>query len=212
MKVKLFGRKTLLVSGTTLVFISLILSGLVFYPVISAEIQYKASLLLRNKLKLNQPVTGRVLGARAEKGEKTFDIVIPKLYISSSVTPNIDPFNKEEYLNALKEGVAHAKGSTLPGEEGNVFIFAHSTDSPLNISRYNAVFYLVNKLEKGDEVDLFFGDKKFQYKITDIKIVSADAVEYLQKKGNEKTLTLMTCWPPGTTLKRLLIIGKQVIG
>lgn len=181
---------------------SLIISGLIFYPVISAEIQYK--------LKLNQPVTPKVLGASAQNGERIFDIVIPKLYISSPVLPNVNPFNKEEYLNALKEGVAHAKGSALPGEEGNVFIFAHSTDSPLNVSRYNAVFYLVNKLEKGDMVDLYYSDKKYQYKITDIKIVSADAVEYFKNKTREKTLTLMTCWPPGTTLKRLLIIGRQI--
>lgn len=199
---KIFGRKFYLISGTTLVFMSLIISGLIFYPVISAEIQYK--------LKLNQPVTPKVLGASAQNGERIFDIVIPKLYISSPVLPNVNPFNKEEYLNALKEGVAHAKGSALPGEEGNVFIFAHSTDSPLNVSRYNAVFYLVNKLEKGDMVDLYYSDKKYQYKITDIKIVSADAVEYFKNKTREKTLTLMTCWPPGTTLKRLLIIGRQI--
>lgn len=181
-----------------MVFISLIVSGLIFYPVISVEIQYK--------LGMHRPLIKPI----AKADEQTFDIVIPKLYISSLVVPNINPYKKEDYLKALSEGVAHAKGSALPGEDGNVFLFAHSTDSPLNISRYNAVFYLVNKLVKDDEIDLYYFDKEYKYKITDIKIVESKAVEYLQNKTRGKTLTLMTCWPPGTTLKRLLITGKEI--
>ena len=52
-------------------------------------------------------------------------------------------FNKNEFLPVLRKGIAHAKGTALPNEtNGNVYLFAHSTDSLLNVGRYNAVFTL----------------------------------------------------------------------
>lgn len=189
--------------GLGLIFISLVILGSIFYPVIFEEAKYF--------LKQRHLFSRLYIDESTISKSQEFKIVIPKVDINSKVIPNVNPYNKEEYLKALKEGVALAKDTAFPNEEGNAFIFAHSTDSPLNVTKYNATFYLINKLEADDEIFLFYQGKKYKYVVTETKIVDTNQVEYLKDKTKKQTLTLMTCWPPGTTLQRLLVIGKLVI-
>lgn len=138
-----------------------------------------------------------------------FSLIIPNIGINEKVFANVDPGNPKEYLNILQKGIAHAKGTAFPGENGTVYIFAHSVDNFWNVGRYNAVFYLLNKLENENNITIFFNDKRFDYKVTDKKIVDANDVQYLNpsfEKGEK--LILQTCWPPGTTWKRLLIFAE----
>ena len=139
-----------------------------------------------------------------------FGIVIPKIAANSAIVPNVDAGNKDEYLEALKHGVAQARGTAYPGEGGHIYLFAHSTDYVWNVGTYNAVFYLLYKLELGDEVVLFFKGQKFVYKVTGKEIIDPQDVNYLTRKTDKEFLTLQTCWPPGTTLKRQLIFAERV--
>lgn len=140
-----------------------------------------------------------------------FSVVIPKIAANARVVANIDPGDYVSYMQALKVGVAHAAGTGLPGVTAgnrNVYLFAHSTDLWSNVGRYNAIFYLLKELEKGDEIDVFFEGKRFIYLVDEKKVVEPDEVDYLTTPKDEEQLTLQTCWPPGTTLKRLLVFAK----
>lgn len=136
-----------------------------------------------------------------------FSIVIPKVGANVRVIANVNPANQKEYSEALKHGVAHASNTKLPGEGGHVFLFAHSTDYWWNVGTYNAVFYLLYKLEKGDEVDIFYKRHRFTYRVIGNEVVKPSQVEYLTRKSNKEFLTLQTCWPPGTTLERLVVFA-----
>ncbi len=140
---------------------------------------------------------------------KKFSIFIPKLETTAEVFANIDPANPEIYQEVLKQGVAHAAGSGLPGSSKPVYLFAHSTNAEWNVVRQNAIFFLLNKLETGDEVHLAFENRPYTYQVFDKKIVEADDISYLTdyNPGREE-LVLQTCWPPGTILKRLIVFGK----
>ncbi len=129
---------------------------------------------------------------------------------NANILPDIDPSNRKEYLDALKKGVAHTRGTAYPGEDGHIFLFAHSTDNFWNVSNFNAVFYLLYKLEKGDEVNVYFKGKRYKYAVEDKKVVFPTDIEYLTRKTDSEFLTLQTCWPPGTTLQRLLVFAKPV--
>lgn len=137
-----------------------------------------------------------------------FSIVIPKIKINANVVKNVDPFDSRIYQKALTQGVAHAKGSGLPGFPGNVFIFAHSAINWYQASQYNSIFYLINKLEPGDEIFIYYKGSKYRYSVTEKKIVDADEINYLSNNLNTSSLTLMTCWPPGTNSKRLIILAN----
>jgi sortase A len=137
-----------------------------------------------------------------------FSIVIPKISATSNVIANVDASDPDEYQDALKKGVAHAKGTYFPGQNGNIFLFSHSTDSPLNFARYNAIFYLLKKLEEGDEIIVYFADKRYDYEVVDKLTTDISDTSWLSPKAGEERLILMTCDPPGTTWHRLLVVAK----
>lgn len=142
--------------------------------------------------------------------DPSFSIVIPKIGANARVLSNIDASDEKTYLTALKNGVAHTLGTAFPGEGGHIFLFAHSTDYFWNVGTYNAVFYLLNKLEAGDEINLFYRNQRIAYRMVGKRIVEPSQVEYLTRKTNKEFLTLQTCWPAGTTLKRLLVFAQRV--
>lgn len=185
----------LLLAGILLVTSGLTLFLLIFFPVVREE----ASYLVRSKaISEIQPVN------------RDFSIVIPKIQANAPVISNINPYDASEYQMALTRGVAHASGTAYPGHAGNSFIFAHSSSDWYTANRYNSVFYLLHKLEKEDTIDIYYKGKKYTYEVLNKMLVSPNDISYLSPNINEgrSTLTLMTCWPPGTTLKRLLITAQ----
>jgi LPXTG-site transpeptidase (sortase) family protein len=158
------------------------------------------------------PLEDSSLGAVIEEAssygvDSGFSIVIPRIQAKSNIVANVDPFNREEYKAALKLGVAHAKTTALPGEGGTTYLFAHSTDTAVNVARYNAVFYELNKLEPNDEIIVFYNNQKFVYAVSTKHIIPADDSSWLNSNTSER-LILQTCYPPGTALKRLLVIAE----
>lgn len=137
-----------------------------------------------------------------------FSVVIPKIDAKANIIANVDAGEPNEYLDALKKGVAHAKGTYFPGQSGTIFLFSHSTDSPLNFARYNAVFYLLKKLEKKDTIIVFFADKRYVYEVSEKVITKPSDTSWLNPKLGIEELVLMTCDPPGTNWNRLLIVAK----
>ena len=113
------------------------------------------------------------------------------------------------YQKILTKGVAATAGSPIPGEEGNIFIFAHSGVDFYEAQRYNAVFYLLNKLEKDDDIYLFYEGRKIRYSVIDSKTIEADEVSYYDGIPGKNTVTLMTCWPAGTNFKRYIVIAEE---
>lgn len=140
-----------------------------------------------------------------------FSIVVPKIGANAPILANVDAANEAEYLEALKHGVAHTKGTAFPGEGGHIFFFAHSTDYIWNVGTYNAVFYLLYKLEIGDEVNIFYKGQRYTYRVREKKIVNPDEVEYITRKTDKEFITMQTCWPPGTTLQRQLVFAERVV-
>lgn len=134
-------------------------------------------------------------------------ITIPKINAQASIILDVDPMNEVEYRKSLESGVAHAKGTSLPGQSGKIFLFAHSSDNPLNITRINTIFLKLDELKIGDEILLQKDGQKFKYLVSDKKVVWPSEIKYLQPDSTPQ-LILQTCTPIGTSLKRLLIFAK----
>lgn len=141
--------------------------------------------------------------------DRQFSVIIPKIAANARIIPNVDPGNYDAYMIALQAGVAHAAGSVFPGMDGNIYLFAHSTDYFWNVGRYNAVFYLLKEVNAGDEIDIFYGGRRYIYTVEDKRIANPDDVFLVTNNiGGGHRLTLQTCWPPGTTIKRLIVTAK----
>ncbi len=194
----------LITAGLILLAASLLLFSAIFQPVILAELSYIFNRPdPRAKVALKKLDTKTIVPV-----DKQFGIVIPRIRANARIVANVNPFDEHAYQIALTKGVAHARGTVYPGHIGNIFLFSHSSVNFYEANRYNSVFYLLNKLQKNDPVYLFYQGAEFKYKVVETKIVEANQVQYLSSISNDKTLTLMTCWPPSTTLKRLVVIAK----
>ncbi|OGV96153.1 hypothetical protein A2W24_05310 [Microgenomates group bacterium RBG_16_45_19] len=147
-------------------------------------------------------------GQLANRGE--IGLVIPKIFIKEMVVEQVNPADKPAYMKALQVGVAHALGTALPGEPGLGYYFAHSSGMSVLAPQKKAAFYLLGKLTAGDRVYLYRGDQVYSYQVTDVRVVNADDLSFLREGGTEEQIVLQTCWPIGTSLKRLLVFGERV--
>ncbi|TXH00552.1 MAG: sortase [Candidatus Moraniibacteriota bacterium] len=204
--------------GTWCIRVSLVFLLVLLAPVVWEESRYYVMQLLRTTadiptlFSLDAPKTKvSELQSIDPPVDTDFRIRIPKINADSHVVADVDWQDSRVYQRALTKGVAHARGSALPGQTGNVFLFAHAGANPFEALRYNAVFYLIDKLEAEDRIDLWYQGKHWVYQVTNTKIVRADEVSYLNGDSTKPTLTLMTCWPAGTTWKRLIVLAEPVI-
>ncbi len=139
--------------------------------------------------------------------DTNFALVIPTIGLNAKIFAEVDLANEEEYNKILTQGVAHALGSALPGQKGTIYLFAHSADLSFNYSEINALFYLLNKLKVGDEVNIFYNGWRYLYQVTEKNVVSPTSTGFLNNTGEER-LVLQTCWPPGTRWQRLVLLAK----
>ncbi|MDO8570159.1 MAG: sortase [Candidatus Daviesbacteria bacterium] len=215
--------------------IGLVTLLLILEPVVNEEAKYQLNQLFGVKHTLPQVITSNNNDAslasqtspgKAKSGfgdleasgdiivpkDTDFGIVIEKLNANAKVVPNVDPTNERDYSQALGKGVAHAKGTVFPGQKGNIYLFSHSVDAPWNIVRFNAIFYLLGKLEKGDRIIMFYQGRRYDYIVFDKAIVSPSDTHFLTDSYDESVLTLQTCDPPGTLLNRLVVRARLVGG
>lgn len=207
----------------------LIIAGLLaiafqFGPVISAEASYRYDQAFGIKHQI-APTIITSQGLQSEEGvgleslsrssEKLiqplstdYGMVIEKINANAKVLAGVDPGNEAEYVKALAQGVAEAKGSTKPGEAGNLFIFSHSADAPWNIIRFNAIFYLLRELNPGDRVIIFYAGRRYDYLVFDKTVTDPGDVSFLNNRYDAPVLTLQTCDPPGTLLRRLIVRAR----
>jgi len=146
------------------------------------------------------------LASVEEIPDPLFSLVIPKIGVRSKVIKNVDAGSERQYLSALREGVAHARGTAFPGGEGGVYLFAHSS-VPLYRPVKEAVFARLSELEKDDQVMVYFNGIKYLYLVSRKEILEAGDLGYFFQ---EDGLVLQTCWPPGTSLKQLIILARPV--
>lgn len=205
MNAERIGKYSVRIGSGALLF-GMTLAFFVFFPVLREEARYA----LRDRSAAEPTVA--LSAAEGESGvvvpvDADFGIVIPKIGANAPVVADVDPLDADAYRAALSLGIAHARGTEYPGEPGNTFLFAHSSEDFLTRGRYDAVFYLLGKLERGDRFTVAYKGKLYAYRVFDRKILPSSASEYLNADSAESTVTLMTCWPPGTDAKRLFVFG-----
>ncbi len=139
----------------------------------------------------------------------SYVLTIEQIGVRAPIILNVDGTNKKAYLQAIEDGVAHYKGTATPGQLGNSFIFGHSSYFKDKPGRYKEIFSRLDKVKKGDLVEIRHQQEKMTYKVSEGRIVKADDLSVLEPTDQE-TLTIMTCWPPGTIDKRYVVRAERV--
>ena len=143
----------------------------------------------------------------ANFSEQSDSISIPKLGTNA---PIVSPAGEtQKQLNeALNKGVVLYPGSKLPGQNGEVFLTGHSSTYIWNKTPYGRIFALLDKLEAGDIVTIYYQNRQYDYRINSKQVLTPSQTTI--SETNQPTLTLMTCWPIGTSLKRLVVRGELI--
>lgn len=145
---------------------------------------------------------------------KNMYITISEIGIDNiRITPNVESSNEEVYDKFLKHGLAHFKGTPLPGDGGNSFIYGHSAVITFFNKHSNLPETIFTKLENidiGDIVKIAKGEEDLRYVVRNKKIVPADDFSILQTQGDKETVTMMTCWPLGAGIKRLVVVAERI--
>jgi LPXTG-site transpeptidase (sortase) family protein len=133
-----------------------------------------------------------------------FELSIPRLKIENAIVET------NSLALSPDKTLGHYRGSALPGDTGNAFIYGHSVLPWFyNPKNYKTIFSTLDELQIGDPILIKYQDKILTYKV-EIKEVQPTVgvdplAEYKPKYLNDSTITLMTCWPAGTKAKRYLV-------
>jgi len=202
-------------TGILLLLVGLIILFFTYQPFLSSYFDYRFSPKPPKEIKVEITENEQNITEKIDKDTEIvfvnsdFGIYIPKIKANAKVIKDVDINNYEEYRNALVYGVAHAKGSALPDEHGNVFLFAHSTVNFYERRKYNVYFYLLGELQKDDLIYVSYKGKIYKYKVVEFKVVKPEEIKYLGKYMEQDTLTLMTCWPVGSNTRRGIVTAVR---
>lgn len=131
--------------------------------------------------------------------EYTLDI--PKLNIDGAVVK----VGGDDLLN----GLIHYLPEYVPGINGTVNIFGHSTSPALaRDGDYKSIFTYLPTLEAGDVFYITVDGIKYTYEIYDRVVIRPDQISALEPKYDNSYVNLFTCVPLGTYQKRLQVKAK----
>ncbi|MEO7363989.1 MAG: class E sortase [Candidatus Saccharimonadales bacterium] len=142
---------------------------------------------------------------------KTPEVIIPKINVEIPVIYDATSTVEADIQNNLEDGVVHYPTTAAPGQNGNVALFGHSSNNILNPGKYKFAFVLLHTIVPGDTFYLTYNSKVYVYKVISKTVVDPSEVGVLGPvPGQTATATLITCDPPGTSLKRLVVVGQQI--
>lgn len=130
-----------------------------------------------------------------------YTLSIPKLKIKNAVVE----INGEN----LKKSLIQYPGTALPGQFGNTVIFGHSTlPNFFNPKNYTTIFSTLPTIIKDSEVLVDFDGVSYRYVVEEMVEVKPDDISVLEQRFDDTYLTLVTCVPPGTYLRRLVVRAR----
>jgi sortase A len=128
-----------------------------------------------------------------------YEFSIPSQGISRMKVSTVD-FNLSKHL------VQYFSTSKSPIDHGTSVIFGHSTlPQWFDPKNYMTVFAHMHLIKDGDEVVLTVNGHDYHYKVFSISILDSNDPNIFSQAYDTSYITLVTCTPPGTTWKRLVV-------
>jgi sortase A len=136
-------------------------------------------------------------------GSTFYKISIPKLKILDATV--------EVGSMDLKKSIIQYPQTALPGQLGNGVIFGHSVlPQFFNPKSYLTIFSTLYRLKQGDEIFVEYDNIRYKYLVEEMYEVSPTDLSVLEQRYDGRYLTLVTCSPPGTYLRRLIVKARIV--
>ena len=109
----------------------------------------------------------------------------------------------------LSKSLIHYGGTAMPGEYGTAIVFGHSVlPQFFNPKNYNTIFSTIHTLKEGDIILVNRDGVEYRYKIFGQEIIDPDEFSALTQRNDDSYLYLITCTPPCTYWKRLIVKAR----
>jgi LPXTG-site transpeptidase (sortase) family protein len=121
--------------------------------------------------------------------------------------------NEQDQLADLANGVAHFAKTSAPGQAGNMIVSGHSSNYVWAKGNFNHIFEKLNDLAPGDVIDVKTVQQNgriltYHYRVSE-KFVTVPNDSRIFESTDSASLTLSTCWPLGTNLRRLIVKAEM---
>lgn len=137
-------------------------------------------------------------------------IIIPKINVDVPVVYDETSYNENRIQAALERGVVHYGATAMPGQIGNNVIIGHSSNDLFDSGQYKFAFVLLDRLDNGDVFMLHHEGKRYIYKVYNKAVINPDDFSLINIQTDKPVVTLITCTPPGTALRRLVVQAEQI--
>jgi sortase A len=137
----------------------------------------------------------RALNRRTDDGDPLGRIRIPKIGVSSVVVAGTG-------TSSLRLGPGHYPGTPLPGASGTVAIAGHRTT-------YGAPFRRLDRLGRGDRVEVRMPYGTFVYRVEQRRIVAPTAL-WVTRRASYDRLILSACHPLYSAAKRIVVFARLI--
>jgi len=137
-------------------------------------------------------------------------LIIPKLNVDVPINFGVQ---LDDVMSSMNNGVTHyriAGASAYPGEIGNFVITGHSAGDIYSSNPYKFIFSGLERLEEGDILYVHYNSVRYTYKMVGREVIEPTEVAKLIIETDKPMMTLVTCYPLGTSRYRLLIRAEQI--
>jgi len=142
---------------------------------------------------------------------KTEDSSIPEFYTISIPSLGLTDINVSLFDEDLTKHLVQYPQTALPGQLGSPVIFGHSTlPQFFDSQKYTTIFSTLPKIKPGSDIFVKYKDKEYTYRVTKTIEVKPTELWVLKQNYSDKNIKLITCVPPGTTLRRLVVEASLI--
>jgi LPXTG-site transpeptidase (sortase) family protein len=129
-----------------------------------------------------------------------------------NLATNVPGNNPSIYDEALKHGVAHLRGTSVPGDAGTSVIYGHSGVATFLTGKSSPqiVFSRLDTVSIGDTMSIERDGKELRYVVSGKKIIEPQDLSFMSEQKGKERAVLLTCWPLGIGTKRLIIIADRI--
>ncbi|QFG23692.1 class E sortase [Actinomadura sp. WMMB 499] len=145
---------------------------------------------------------GRTGADRPRPGERIASLAIDRISVKAKVFAGVEE-------QVLQHGVGHYPGTARPGEQGNTVLLGHRTT-------HLHPFLDLDKLKRGDAVELRAGGRTHVYRVQDKRVTMPDDRSALEpvpyrpwSPPDGAYVTLITCHPKGSDARRLIVVARR---
>lgn len=138
-------------------------------------------------------------------------VTIPDFYSISIPSIGIQDATVSINDEDLTKHLVQYPQTAFPGQMGSPVIFGHSTLPQLfDQKKYTTIFSTLPKLKIGSDIFVKYNGSEYTYRITKTHEVKPNELWVLKQDFSNKKIKVITCVPPGTTLRRLVVEGTLI--